>query len=263
MPKKSKDSGHEALNDAFVALGRQLAKKVDAGRSLKLSYKVPVKKFEWLIAKQKAQSGWPSFYRNLSPAMDELVSTSTMRDLIKGFAAEGGLSPAQESMLLASLHEISEIRIPTKYVGYAFRNKTLGIADVQHPTKPNGGFWMPERKTGDHNALDVQRRRAVYDVMKEEKDKTGSTAQSVLEAGTLRSLTFTVNEFMGPATADNLQTMSSVSLAEKNEQVAYRERLKNEAVRMGASRLSGTNTSRSRSWNRTVGQREISPERTT
>lgn len=263
MPKKS-DGGltHTQLNTYFKTLGKQMSKKVASkNQNLQLKYKVTVTEYTLLEAQSKLEKNWGAFYRTRSVAMDELMSTATIRDVIKGLTKGDKLSPAGIKLLTERLNDISRVRLPTRYVGYAFKTPPATEPEVQHPTAEGTGFWLGGKKQGAHYSLDLKRRRAVYAAMQDEVTN-GKTAQAVLRTGLLRSMTFTLNEFMAPATASNVKTTVTDS-AEKLKQVTLREKLKNDAVGLGAPRSAGTDTSRSRPWERRIGSREISPERTT
>ncbi|HTF06107.1 MAG TPA: hypothetical protein VK826_18885 [Bacteroidia bacterium] len=255
---------HAALSKGFRDLGNQIAVTLDTnGQIVRIDLGVKdLKAYTLAEGKQKIGSGWGPFYRTRASGMDELVSTASVRELVAGMT-QGKKSYTANEVKQAeeALNAISAVRLPTKYVGFAYKDQNVPNGKVQHPTSPDEGFWMGKKEIGAHGTLDLNRRRAVYQAMDEEA-KNKSSGFKILETGMLRSLTFTVNEFMGPADADNLQTVSKITQDEKDEQMLVREQAKEEAVRLGAKRRGGSSRSRTRTWEGGSGQRDVSPERT-
>jgi hypothetical protein len=202
---------------------------------------------------------------------DELVSTSSARDLLKGILdnTSTSLNSQPQERLIELMDDISKIRMPTKFVGYALSSTDR----MQHPTnKAEAMFEDPGKTARRHSELDRRRRQAVVEGMEAELEGNW-TPESVASAGIRAAIAFTLNEMAAPIIAANVRPHALAGGGDGNDytedeiaQVQAREHMK--AIYVG---LGGTqdptpagmdkNAQRGRPWNRRGGARSVSPAR--
>ena len=149
-------------------------------------------------------TGFNKDYRLQMDNHDEAFSTASVRALFHGLMEEswkspGGLKPHQRETLAAMFHDVSVVRAPTKYVGWAFQE-----GNMQHPTTKNGGMFA--EKPGAHGLQDRHRANAVLQAMKKALEPAKKpTAESVIYAGLAVAAAQTTNHMMAPALASNVK----------------------------------------------------------
>lgn len=209
-------------------------------------------------------------YRSLLSGTDELVPTSLVRELLKGVMEEHKIAPLSapaQARLEELFQKVSQVRIPTRWSGFARRGPSPGtVAEVmQHPTGRGRGMWRRTVTRGDgssplHSKLDRERREAIQAEMRAAVGR-GADAEGIVHAGLRRAVEFTLNEFTGPASASDLVPEPGVSPQEIDEQVNRREEIKRWAVsELGATQQAGLRN-RVRAWLVRKGMRELSPSR--
>jgi hypothetical protein len=213
-PKSNgKGPSHKQLGDRLQAIGEELAQKLgstfkglglDASPDMKLRYVEKIIDDLQAGRKPLKPDKFGGMYRRLWTEQDELVSTSTARDLLKGILDHTGtsLAPAQLERLVQLMDDFSKIRMPTKFVGYA-----LSPAErMQHPTnKAEAMFEDPGKTARQHAELDRQRRQAVVEGMEAALAEAGATAEHVANAGIRAAIAFTLNEMAAPIIASNVR----------------------------------------------------------
>lgn len=208
-------------------------------------------------------------WRGIQEGQDELVSTSSVRSLMRGVRAGGGLGPAKLTELTQTFEQLSRVRFPTRWTGYATTGTTT-TDTMQHPTSPGQGLFAdPKGKAlSRHQFLDLGRRAAVADAMEAEAAGPAHSAESIAVAGLRRAVEFDLNEFAAPATASGVVPLSRPGRtpaqlrAESENQTSSREDLKAIHVRLGGVQQFSTDHSMDRGWAPRPGARESSPPRT-
>lgn len=226
-------------------------------------------KYGTLDIKKLKNTSFGGRYRKIWDAQDELLSTSSVRELMKGVLEahqQSALSDKAIENLNTVFNNISRVRIPTKYSGYAIKGEKM-----QHPTAAGEGYFAEASATSrQHSEMDRARRQAVTEEMEAEIKKKGATLESIANAGLRRAITFTLNEFTAPLSASDVQPYAKKGKAPKSkidEQLQTREYLKAVAVNLGATQESDNGASaatrRGRSWTRrrNKGKRDVSPPR--
>jgi RHS repeat-associated protein len=266
---KPKRESHARLNSRFKLLGKSHRKYFKLSTFTKVLVINPTGHKSDFLSKILADATkltvkkWGGFYRGIHDEQDELISTSSVREFVSGVLNGGSLSKTEQATFNEALNYISRVRFPTKWSGFARGSSTsVGGDRMQHPTSPGTGIWRKAIKSKDgnpHSELDRQRKEAVLEVF-EEETKKGSSLETVLKAGIVRSITFTLNEFTAPPTASD-QFPEQGSTTELNEATDAREKLKEIAVSLGGVQETSTDTSRGRKHGDRRGKRSLSPSR--
>jgi hypothetical protein len=212
-----------------------------------------------------------AFWRQLDPGTDELFSTSTMRELLKGIVAGGKpLSKGEVAQLDKILAAISAARMPTSMSGNATEK---GI--MQHPAPPGKGlFGDPFKSAAAHAEADRKRKEVTLEAMKDgltKKKQSGKiNVAEIVRAGLLKAVTFTLDNFTAPIASDSVLPFTPLAKAGPNdprilEQNERRERLKALAIDLGGKQkapdpLAG-GTRRSRQWSPGARSGSVSPPR--
>jgi hypothetical protein len=202
---------HAALNRRFRAAGGALRGRL-TGKTTQLLPNPPghISDFFLRIRADKTGElltvkGFGSYFRKLMDEHDELVSTSSMRELIAGVIDKSGSKPltaGEEGEINEILNSLSRVRQPTRYVGFALSPHNR----MQHPTRAGAGYFADAAQTmSAHNALDRERKQAVLEEMEAEIGKAGATAASIAKAGARRAISFTLNEMQAPITAADIK----------------------------------------------------------
>lgn len=130
-------------------------------------------------------------FRDAQTEHDELVSTSSVRSLVDGFA-EKGLTTDQIARITELIETVSRARMPTDMVGYSVAGEKM-----QHPTAVGKGLFAESADTASlHSLHDTARKQKV----------TESLAQSVTDG---RPLDETVHEAIGVAVSYTLNNMAA------------------------------------------------------
>lgn len=186
--------------------------------------------------KKFASKSFGARYRKRLDRHDELVSTSSIRDLIAGILDEHfnkKFSPGQIADIGKVLDNLSRIRMPTEFVGYATASEVM-----QHPTSPGTGYFAEARKTASaHSLHDRRRREVVLQAMEEELQKKGDL-QSIACAGARAAIGYTLNDMAAPVTADDVKPFSrkkAVPNEKLGAQIESRETMKDILVKLGGA----------------------------
>jgi hypothetical protein len=270
--EKSFSSGgsmtHSQMNIKFKSLGSNVANKAKNDpfklkdynkivkvRSLNLNKDVIIK------GVYKIPESFGSYYRRRSKGQDEFFPTSAMREFIAGAAGGPTLNPKALATMEDVINEISSIRFPTNWTGFA-RGSGTGADRMQHPTTPGKGMWRISVATDDgnpHSELDRARKEAILIAMND-KVGVGSNLQTIINAGIARAITFTLNEFLAPAAAKD-QFPSTINMNERIDQTLLREKLKPIAIMCGAKQDKKGDNSIYREYGIRQGMRSLSPPR--
>jgi hypothetical protein len=171
------------------------------------------------------------WYRDWAKQEDEFVSTSTVRELLKGMLDVKEFDLPDEAMhaRIGELVDLmSVVRAPTGFVGFAFQAPDPATGDVkdyrlQHIATPKSQVFAEHKQTKtEHEDLDTKRKDNVLNGM-EEALQTDGTAEDVVLAGVLRGIEYSLNNFVAPATASNISPHLRLP-AKKDEQTEYREK---------------------------------------
>src|SRR3954451_15823638 len=172
---------------------------------------------------------WDDLWRDAWPAQDELVSTSTVREFLKGvFEAKpyGKLKQEEIEVIDAIADSLSVIRLPTVYSCYSLDREVMA-----HPAnRDRAVFGDPLATAAAHAARDTQRKNYVLDAMQRDVDAGGDMA-AIARAASKAAIEFTLNYFTAPIPASNVLPFSrraNVDLQddELQEQIAGRDRMK-------------------------------------
>jgi len=201
----------------------------------------------------KGDKQFNASFRRLGPNMDEFFSTATTREFVKGLLGDTAWSDYsdEEQAYFGELVDIlSAIRVPTKFVGYS-----LDTGKLQHPTsRPQAYFEDPYETASRHSELDVARRDYVQRAA-DAAIEADLGAREIVLAAARAAIEFTLNNFMAPISASNVQPFSKLAGVEITdekvlEQVRWREFLKRFYVDVAGGTLR-TGTSESRKASRT------------
>ncbi|MEI9806810.1 MAG: toxin TcdB middle/C-terminal domain-containing protein [Bacteroidota bacterium] len=263
---------HKKLNSRFMTIGQKLRLQLKPGLLIKPLTKNPaghqsdfLNKILADLSLLQASKRFGVFYRNIQDAQDELVSTSSVREFVKGVLDKkgGALTSAEKSTFNEALNYISRVRFPTKWSGFAAKGGAGGADRMQHPTSPGLGIWrafIVSKDGNPHSELDRRRKEEVINAM-EAATKSGSNLEQVLKAGIIRAITFTLNEFTAPATAKDQAPEATISKAERTKQTMAREGLKKLAIDIGAVQEKSKDESLGRNWGDRTGLLVLSPRR--
>lgn len=216
-----------------------------------------------------------SKWRALMSNQDELFSTASARGFIQGIIdgdKSQRMSGADEALIITTVELISQLRVPTEFVGFSSKSLTM-----QHPTTEGEGIFADSK--GDaaslHSQLDAARAEQVGIAMADACTVKGANAQSIVYAGMRRAISFTLNEMMAPILAADVRPHSlrgpktGKPSDVQTKQMAAREQLKKIFTDLGGKLRVGSagngGLSRGRDWTPSQGKnlREPSPERST
>lgn len=187
--------------------------------------------FKAMVAGELELKKFGDKYRAIDPQMDELISTSAVREIMRGAAS---VDPSGQDFeeLVIYFEQISMVRLPTSMVGHATPRSTM-----QHPAPKATSFFADSRRTmSRHAALDLYRKHAVLEMMLKVFKENGSAADMV-NAGVATAYTITVNTMYAPATASNVESLRTPK--SNRMQMSLREGAKNAAEAAGAPRIPG------------------------
>jgi hypothetical protein len=237
--------------------------------------------FSLLIEELKKQYGdsiaaerFNARYRALLDHHDELVSTSTVREIVFGILEghkQATLSSSEVAEVNRVLDNISRIRMPTAIVGYATANP---LDRMQHPTNVLVAFFAdPAMTASAHSQHDVARKARFVNAMDEEIGTNQHwTFESAINAGAREAIAYTLNEMAAPITATDVRPHALAGArptAQLTDAVRQRESMKSYFTQLGglqepANPLEVTADERlSRRWTprRGTGARSVSPSR--
>lgn len=283
--KKSKKSGvksgagkvnHPSLNTMAREFGRLASHRVPKGGVFRLK-NPPAHRENYFadlieeLNKTKADAitagKFNDRYRELLDHHDELVSTSTIREIVFGIL-EGHkkkpLSADEVAEVDRVLDNVSRIRLPTELVGYS-----TSAESMQHPTSPGAGYFANDHDTrAKHYQHDLARKCRFLDAVDHEiKTNQHWTLESAINAGVREAIAYTLNEMAAPITAADIKPHSlkkNVLDAELTPDVRLREDMKTHFVALGGLQESSKGPPRlNRPWTQRRGNalRSVSPPR--
>ena len=202
-------------------------------------------------------------YRLRWDAQDELLSTSSVRELMMSVVEKHHIQPlsADEIQRVNKVfNNISRVRLPTRFSGYALSSTDK----MQHPTESGQGYFADSAKTMQrHYELDLQRKARVFEAMEEALKQPKCSFESVMYAGLREAIAFTLNDFTAPITAKDVNPFAlkgrTASKTEQDEQVLSREKIKGYFVLLGGRQESGQ-VDPARPWRDRPGKRLRSSE---
>lgn len=266
------DQSHGQLDQVFNDVGQKLVQV--AGRKRKtVSVPAPEEYRSGQIAQMlendeasAAKKRFGTKYRNIHPEQDELISTSSVREIMRGLVDSGAIPAKHLPEIEHEMENISRVRFPTAYTGFAFDNDIM-----QHPTAKGTGLFAESAATSRrHSELDLARKQEVAQAMAEAAAKPLATTTEIVNAGLRAAIGFTLNVFTAPVTASDVrpfaQGIAGRPDGELLEQVKARESLKGQLVALGGVQEAGDPTLSdaarlSRRWRPRSGFRSASPER--
>lgn len=193
-------------------------------------------------ARGAASPNFAATYRDVEPAQDEHLSTSSIASLVQGVARQlvaDGADPLLVDAFATMFNAISLVRMATRWTGFNF---AMDAERMQHPTGPLGGMWGTIAR-GDgsaraHSQRDLERRNFVYSTM-ESARIAGSTASEVLREGLLAALRASMNTMVAPAAASDQLPLQLEYPGEELAQTRARELLKSLANQLGVEQERG------------------------
>lgn len=254
--KKNTTSTHASLNAEYRMAGEQIGVQASsdslAARKNRYAKTLKTRTMAGLSSNRFGKS-----YRDLQPGHDELVSTSSVRELMRGSVSRSSLSGKSEAVLDTFYNSLSDDRFPSHMSGYSSSKGTM-----QHPTAAGRGIWDRKARGNSkaHYDMDLKRKQEVARSLTQELSK-GSKLETISKAVRRRAISFTLNEFTAPATASDQKPASGVSLNEKRRQVEAREELKRTFVSLGGTQEHSADQSLSRRWGDRSTKRSVSPPR--
>jgi hypothetical protein len=277
MPASTNPLTHAKLGKRFNAMGHALGKgAIQKAVNVKIAAPAGHKNGFFKRTAAAAKSGGMAHtfrtkpfgqrYREVLDAHDELVSTSSVRELYMGVLASHGAAPMPADRL-ERLNEVfdmvSQVRLPTKLSGFA---RGPGLAARRpHPTESGaGGFAAWQDPVSAHYALDLRRRAAVIEAAEQAK-ASGAPVEHIATAMVRRAISFTLNEFTAPMTASDIHPFlkSGTPAALSLHQVQLRERLKAVFVQFGGGQTPAPPAEHTygRAWGNRKDLRDVSPPR--
>lgn len=262
--KKAGGLGHKQLDQEFIYVGKVMRARAKTGKPRPLSTMDPhASKVGRIFRDKSVVMSKPRFgrtWRAVEKNQDELVSTSSLREILSGaFSAKGGHSQELEDAIV----KISKVRFPTWATGFSLKGKIM-----QHPTGPGDGLFAESADTAKlHSELDLNRKQETAKAMMAEAKNPGSNADSIANAGIRAAVGYTLNVFLAPASASDVRPYlkgKSISPARVDQQVKARETLKAILVKAGGVQETDTlspTARRSRQWGNRSLKRSASPAR--
>lgn len=234
---------HRRMDPAFRELARTTAPR-STGRASKEQLRDPVghknDMFKQILELDRLSKDlrkiFGETYRRALAGHDEILSTSSVRELMVGVLEAHKASPlsgAQLTEINALFNDVSRVRLPTWMVGYAVSSKLV----MQHPSPAGAGAFAEGSQTATaHSRDDRMRRNVALQAAKEEAAKPGATLVEVVRAALRAAIAYTLNDMMAPATARDVEPhiLQRTTKAQRDEQARAREAvLKGALVRLG------------------------------
>jgi len=252
---------HASMEIRFRKIGMVIAQKAK-GKKTNPIRKKPIIFKDGVFKRVKPKISRKDFgkeYRSDWPNQDELISTSSVREIIYGIFSSLPAKPSQAVIdeISASLDNISLIRLRTAHSGFATK-----VSVMQHPTAKGAGFFSNASTSSLHSLEDLNRKIYICKAMEDEIGKKSCTPESITRAGIRAAIEFTLNKFTAPRTAKNVNPFAVKKIGQQqiSEQVQAREELKKIYVSIGGMQEQSSNTSLSRSW-RDCNRRAVSAPR--
>ncbi|HEX3364580.1 hypothetical protein [Phenylobacterium sp.] len=225
---------HRALNARWRRVGERLTLRLKGGTFTFKPRRTPTARLLPQVREQlKSASRFNAGWRGADLGTDELVSTSSVRELLTGLVGRLPANPsrAEEAEVDRIIAILSDVRLDTAYSGFASRERVM-----QHPAPAETSvFADPARTASEHAALDVERKSYVLKRVEDYMDGAGASASAteVVREAAKAAIEFTLNGFTAPVAADNVFRYSRLGLngalqagPEAEAQVRARERLK-------------------------------------
>ncbi|MCA6359303.1 hypothetical protein [Phenylobacterium sp.] len=240
-------TSHNALNSQVLELGRLFRDRIPKSGQQRLTnpqnhkenyFRSIIKRLNDKKADAMPADEFNDLYRALLDHHDEVVSTSTMREIVFGILEghkKNRLTDSEVAQVDRVLDNVSSIRLPTEFVGYSTSEELM-----QHPTSPDAGYFADDKKTRSvHYRHDLERKvRFIGAVHNHTEANNQWTLESALKAGACEAILYTLNEMAAPITAADIKQhslMRHVSNDRLKNAVEAREGLKKNLVELGGS----------------------------
>jgi hypothetical protein len=166
---------------------------------------------------------FPNLYRDDAPNMDELLSTATVNDFLKGYFERNPTNKPYEIEWMNTWgNMVSNLRIPTKFSGFALK----GIV-MQHPTNPKTALFAEANKTSKvHAAYDLERRNYVVKAMEDARENKKGPDE-IIKSMMRAAIEYTLNNFTAPILASNVfDNTRAYKLGKKQNDTVLLEQVK-------------------------------------
>lgn len=256
---------HNELSQRLHKLGKEIVKRPIKTKKHSVKPKAGYKEggVRRLLSDKESLKNKAKFgrvFREIHSAQDELVSTASIRELMRGATEAGNISTQKLAEMEHVFELLSRVRFPTRMTGYALAGEVM-----QHPTSPGTGLFSSKGTMKVHNERDLERRRVVVEAMEDSARQKKASAEEIMTTGLRTAIAYSLNNMVAPVTAADVKPfalgISGKSEKDLLEQGRLREELKAIYVRMGGKQGSG-----SKSWNRKWAPRQgrfrsVSPRR--
>lgn len=249
-PKKPKAGktglSHKKLNADFRKAGKEIAALAaektfvfDVPQTSAHKANVFDRSLKKCVAGELKAKQFNDAYRSTWPGQDELVSTSTVRELVFGILEEHKKT-AFSKVRIGEIDKIvdaaSRVRLPTQMIGYAFSDTEV----MQHPTSPGTGYYALDETASLHSWHDTKRKGEVLDAVRAELKNPNRTADSVMKAAVRAAIAYTLNEMAAPITASDVKPYSKKKTNRDDdpnliESLQKRETMKAVFVKLGGA----------------------------
>lgn len=191
------------------------------------------------------KKSWGNYYRDVMDGMDELISTSFTREFVAG-ALSKTLTKQQQNNFVAMINDISVIRFPTEWSGFATTKNMTSDQRMQHPTV---GIWRKAQVKGSkdpHYYFDLDRKDEVLTTLKAGL-AAGHTAERIKNDMIITAISYTLNFFTAPAMASD-QFPEETDKSVLKAQTKAREFLKGIAISLGVKEEPASSQAATRPW---------------
>ena len=191
------------------------------------------------------KKSWGNYYRDIMDGMDELISTSFTREFVAG-ALSKTLTKQQQNNFVAMINDISVIRFPTEWSGFASTKNMTSAERMQHPTV---GIWRKAQVKGSkdpHYYFDLDRKYEVLTTLKAGL-AAGHTAERIKNDMIITAISYTLNFFTAPAMASD-QFPEETDKSVLKAQTKAREFLKGVAISLGVKEEPASSQAATRPW---------------
>ncbi|MGY2490460.1 hypothetical protein [Cupriavidus sp. CP313] len=270
MPGPTNPLTHDALNERLRAVGSAIAKRTQEPPNV-FSVVNPTghsdARLDKVVDRILLHGDFDDFetkYRRVFDKQDELVSTSSVRELLAGVIEEhkkNPLSSGRMKQVRDIFRQISRVRIATIHSGLATKKRRM-----QHPTsRPKAHFADPYDTMSEHAALDIERKSEVTTAMENALKDPKVDAYTVALAGLQRGMAYTLNDFTAPITAQDVRPYAlrgGAPMSVLHAQANARESIKDTFADIGGDQEPGTQTYAD-NWAQRPGKklRSVSPPR--
>lgn len=175
-------------------------------------------------------------YRDALPSHDEILSTSSVREIVIGVLEshhQKALAPAEIDAVNTAINDVSRVRMRTAHVGYAFAGGDV----MQHPTNIEDAVFANPRSTASaHARHDIARRAAAAEEAQAELKNPNADIVTVTRAALRGAILYSLDDMTAASTASDVEPFTrSKSKPKKLAQVRDRDQLKVALLEVGGS----------------------------